>query len=151
MTEEVGNDNSDNATSNPKSVFSKLKPLTAQQRPSIFSKMGNNNTPKSSAFYRLKGDKQPKSSVLGRIKTMGKSSSSSPVQDSNSVFSFLGEVNEVQSSIPSRMKLIFSLGIKTDGSLKVKRFTLVIPSYEASSNSRKTKSKLLLTCHSSGG
>ena len=54
--------------------------------------------------------------------------------DKNSVFSYLGKVNEIQSSIPSRMKRISTLDRKIDGSLIVKRYTLVITS--ASSNSK---------------
>jgi len=49
------------------------------------------------------------------------------------VFSRLGEMNEIKSSIPSRMKRISTLDVKIDGSLKVKRCTLVITNYEASS------------------
>ena len=52
------------------------------------------------------------------------------------MFSRLGEVNEVQSSIPSRMKHISTLDVMTGGSLKVKRHTLVITNCEASSNSK---------------
>jgi len=50
------------------------------------------------------------------------------------VFSLLGEVNEVQSSIPSHMKYISTLDIMTNGSLKFKRCTLVIINCEATSN-----------------
>jgi len=60
----------------------------------------------------------------------------------------LGEVNEVQNSIPSSMNHIFAVDIKMDDSLKVKKRTLVIISCEASSNSKeKTKEdgKLLPT------
>jgi len=46
------------------------------------------------------------------------------------------EVNEVQSFVPSHMKHIFALDIKTDDSLKVKRRTLVTTSCEANSNSK---------------
>jgi len=57
-------------------------------------------------------------------------------QEENSIFSHLAEVNEAQSSVSSRMKRISALDIKTDGSLKVKRCTLVITNCEASSNSK---------------
>jgi len=50
----------------------------------------------------------------------------------SSVFNCLGETNEVQSFVPSCVKCIFILDIKTDGSLKVNRCTLVITSCEAS-------------------
>jgi len=52
------------------------------------------------------------------------------------VFTRLGEVKEVQNYMPSCMKHISTLDVKTDGSLKVKRHTLVITSCEASSNSK---------------
>ena len=64
------------------------------------------------------------------------------------MFSRLGEVNEAQSSVPSRMKRITALDIKTYGSLKVKRHTLVITNCDGSSNSKgkiKGMGKLLLT------
>uniref|UniRef100_A0A7C9DQF5 Uncharacterized protein n=1 Tax=Opuntia streptacantha TaxID=393608 RepID=A0A7C9DQF5_OPUST len=87
-------------------------------------------------FQRLQDDKQPKPSIFTKIKTGAKSSNSSLAQDMNSMFSRLGEINEVQSSVPSRMKQIAAFDIKTDGSLKIKRCTMVITSYEASSNSK---------------
>ena len=98
--------------------------------------MGKDKNPKSSAFHRLKGDKQLKSSVFTKIKTGGKSSSSSPAQRGNFVVSRLGEENEVWSCIPLRMKLVSTLDIKTNSFLKAKRHTLVITSYEASLNSK---------------
>ena len=52
------------------------------------------------------------------------------------MFSHLGEVNQVQNTVPSHMKCIFASGIKADSSLKVKRRTLVITSCETSSNSK---------------
>ena len=51
------------------------------------------------------------------------------------MFSRLDEVNEVQSSVPSCVKCISTLDVKTDGSIKVKRRTLVITNCEANSNS----------------
>jgi len=50
------------------------------------------------------------------------------------MFSRLGEVNEVQSFVPSRMKPITALDIKTNGCLKVKKCILVITSCKARSN-----------------
>jgi len=58
------------------------------------------------------------------------------VQDGDSVFRHLGEVNEVQSFVPSSMKCVSTLDAKTNGSLKVKSCTLVITSYGTSSNSK---------------
>jgi len=52
------------------------------------------------------------------------------------VFNRLGEAREVQSLIPSCMKRVSMLDVKIDGSLKVKRRTLVITNYDASSNSK---------------
>jgi len=51
------------------------------------------------------------------------------------VFSHLGEMNEAQSPIPSCMKRVSTLDVKTDGSLKVKRNSLVITSYGSTSYS----------------
>ena len=51
------------------------------------------------------------------------------------MFSHLSEMNEVQSSVPLRMKYISTLDVKTDGSFKVKRHALVITNYETNSNS----------------
>ena len=137
MAEEARNDKGDNATSDPKSsAFDTLQQSTSPQRPFVFSRMGNDKTPKPSVFRRLKGGKQPKPSVFTRIKTGGKSSSSSLAQDGDSVFYNLGEVNEVQSSVSSHMKRISTLDVKTNGSLKVKRCTLLVSSYGTSSNSK---------------
>jgi len=52
------------------------------------------------------------------------------------MFRYLGEVNEVQSSVSSRMKHVSTLDVITDGSLKVKKRTLVITSYKTSLNSK---------------
>jgi len=38
----------------------------------------------------------------------------------------MGVINEVQSSIPSRIKSFLTLDVKMDGSLKVKRHTVVL-------------------------
>jgi len=54
----------------------------------------------------------------------------------NAMFNRLGEVNEVQSSIPLRMKCIFTLDVKTNSSLQMKKRTLVITNCEASSDSK---------------
>jgi len=52
------------------------------------------------------------------------------------VFNRLGETNEVQSSISSRMKLVPTLDVKTDGTLEVMRRIRVITNYEASSKEK---------------
>jgi len=117
-------------------VFDKWQPSTAQQRPFVFTRMGKGKIPKPSVFQILQERKQSKPSIFTRIKIGGKSSNLSPAQDKNFVFSSLGEVNEIQSLVLSRMKHIFTLDAKTDGSLKVKRCTLVITNCEASWNSK---------------
>ena len=124
MMEEAEKDKHDNAIPNSKSsVFNKLQPSISQQCSSTFSRMRKDKTPKFSRCRGLWEDKQFKPLVFTKIRIGGKFSSSSPAQDRNSVFNLLGEVNEVQSSIPSRMKHIFTLNIKADDSLKVKRRT----------------------------
>jgi len=52
------------------------------------------------------------------------------------MFSHLGDVNEVQSSVASCMKRISTLDITSDGSLKVNRQNLVITNCEVSSTSK---------------
>ena len=47
------------------------------------------------------------------------------------MFTYLGETNEVQSFIPSYIKRVFTLAVKIDGSLKVKRRTLVFTGHGA--------------------
>jgi len=102
----------------------------------IFKRMGRDKPPKLFMFQRLRGGKLPKPSIFTRLKIGGKFSSSSPAQDENSMFSRRGEVNEVQSFISSCMKCISTLDVKTNGSFKVKRRTLVITSYGTSSISK---------------
>ena len=135
--EEAENCKGDNATSCPKSlVFDRLQPSTPHQQPSVFKRIGSDTTFKPSVFRRLQGGKQPKPSVFTRINVGAKSSGSPPVQDEDSVFSRIGELNEVRSSIPSCMKHISTFDVKTDGSLKVNIGTLVISSYVTGSNSK---------------
>ena len=100
------------------------------------TKTGKDRAPKLFMFQRLKEDSQPKPSILIRIAKGKKPSGSSPVQAESSVFNRLGEANEVQSLIPSRMKRVSMLDVKIDGSLKVKRRTVVITNYDASLNSK---------------
>jgi len=47
------------------------------------------------------------------------------------VLSHLGELNEIQSSSPSRMKCVSTLDVKMDNSLMVKRFVLVLTCHGA--------------------
>jgi len=57
------------------------------------------------------------------------------LQEKSLAFSRLGVINEVQSSIPSRMKRFSTLGVKMDGSLRVKRRTVLLTCQQRSSNS----------------
>ena len=88
--------------------------------------MGKGKILKPSVFHRLKKDEQPKYSVFARIKIGEMSSSASPSQKKDLVFSHFGEINEVQSSIPSSMKHVFTLDVKMDNSLKVKGRILIV-------------------------
>ena len=49
-----------------------------------------------------------------------------------STFVHLGEINEVQSTIPSRMKHLLTLDVKTEGSLRVKRRKVVFTGHRVS-------------------
>jgi len=81
-------------------------------------------------FQRLNGDRQPKFPFFTRITRGKKPSGSSPAQAGCLVFNLLGETNEVQIFVPLRINRVSTLDIKIDGSLKVKRHTLVFISYE---------------------
>jgi len=52
------------------------------------------------------------------------------------MFSRLGEINEVQSSIPSCINRVSTLHVKMDASLQVKRCTLVLTGYGANASSK---------------
>jgi len=102
----------------------------------MFNRIGKDKAPKLLVFQILKRYSQPKSSVFIRIDRGKKLLGSSPAQTESSMFNSLGETNEVWSFIPSCMKRVYTLDLKIDGSLKVKRRTLVITSCDASSNSK---------------
>ena len=108
----------------------------SQRHPSVFNRIGKDKAPKLSAFQRLKRDSQLKHSVFTRIAGGKKPSGLSPAQIESLVFNKLGETNEFQSFIPSRMKHVLTLDVKIDGFLKVRRCTLVITSCDASLNSK---------------
>ena len=131
------------AMSNTKpSVFDCLRSPTSQQHPSMFCRMRKDKALMPSVFLTLKGDKQLKSSVFTNIKGDEKSLSSLSAQARSSAFNYLGETNEVHSFIPSLINCISTLDVKTNGSLKVKRRTLVITGLKANSNSNgKVKEK----------
>jgi len=103
----------------------------------IFSRIRKDKNPKSFMVHTIKEDKQSKPFVFPRIKTDGKSSSPLLGQERGPVSNCLGETNEFPSPISSYIKCIFTLDVKIDGTLKVKRYNLVIIiSHEASPNSK---------------
>jgi len=106
----------------------------SQGRPTVFTRIGKDRAPTLSVFQRLKRDSQLKSSVFTRIAKGKNLSGSSPAQVESSVLNHLGEASEVQSLIPSHIKRISMMDAKIDGSLKIKRRTLVITNYDASLN-----------------
>jgi len=73
--------------------------------------------------------------LFARIKTSEESSSSRLQHEKSSAFSRLGVINEVKSSIPSRMKCFSNLDVKTDDSLRVKRRTVIFMGQQNNSNS----------------
>jgi len=103
---------------------------------SVFNRIGKDKFPKLFVFERLKRDSQAKPSIFTRIARGKKPSGSQPAEIESSVFNRLGESNKVQRFIPSHMKRVSTLDVKIDGSLKVKRCTLVITSCDCSSNSK---------------
>jgi len=124
--EEVDVSEDENASRNPKpSVFDRLQSSTSKKRLSVFARIGKGKDHRCSVFNIIKNDPQPKPSVFARIGAGEKSSNSQLQHEKSFVFSRLGMINEVQSLIPSRMKCFSSLDVKTDGSLRVKRRTVV--------------------------
>ena len=137
MMEGADNKGGGQATSSSRaSLFDRLQPFISQRRPFVFNRVGKDKVPKLFVFQRLQRDSQPKPFIFTKITRGKKPSSSSPAQTKSSVFNRLGETNEVQGFVPSRMKRVSTLDVKIDGSLKVKRRTLVITSSDASSNSK---------------
>jgi len=113
------------------SVFNRLQSSTSQGRTSVLNRVGNNKMLRPFAFWRLKVGTQSKPSVFTRIKSSEESPSSSHSQQKASVFSHLGKINEVQSVVPSCMKRLATLDVSIDGSLRVKRSTVVFSGHEA--------------------
>ena len=124
IAEEVNDDKSENAKSNPKvSVFDKLQPSTSCKclfGLAMFIRRRKDKITKASVFYWLKRDKQHKPFVFTRIKMVEMSSSLPSSQERDSVFSCLGEINKVQSSMPLCIKHVSTLDVKKDDSLRVK-------------------------------
>jgi len=124
--EEVDVSEDENASPNPKpSVFDRLQSSTSKKCLPVFACIGKGKDHRCSVFNRIKNDPQPKPSVFARIGAGEKSSSSQLQHEKSSAFSRLGVINEVQSSISSRMKRFSSLDIKIDSSLRVKMRTVV--------------------------
>jgi len=105
-------------------VFDRLQPSSSTKRPSVFTRIG---APKSSVFNKIKKGTEP-------LKA--------PPQDpKGSVFNSLGDTSEVQSFIPSRMKRFSTLDIKTEGSLRVKRHTVIFTGQRSNPDSKKREAQ----------
>jgi len=65
---------------------------------------------------------------------MGEMLSSSPSSQEGDLVSAILEINEVQSSIPVRIKCVSTLEVKVDDLLKVKRCTLVLTGHWANAS-----------------
>jgi len=117
------------------SVIYRLQPSTSKKCPSVFTRIRNGKNHKISVFNRIKDVPHPKHSIFARMKTDKKSSSSRLQRQKSSMFSRLGVINEVQSSIPSHMKRFSSLDVKTDNSLRENRSTVIFTSQQNNSNS----------------
>ena len=141
-TEEVDESEDESASPNPKPfVFDRLQLITSKKRPSVFTHITKGKNHNIYVFNRIKDVPQPKHLSFARIKTGEKSSSSRLQQEKSSMFSHLGVINEVQSSIPSRMEHFFSLDVKIDSSLRLKRHTVVFTGQQKNSNSNKEAEK----------
>jgi len=118
------------------SGFDRIQPSTSHQCPFVFSRIAKGKIPKPSVFHRLKKDEHPKSLVFSKIKIGGMSSRTPSPQNKDSVFNRLGRINEVESSILSRMKHVSTLDVMVDDSLKVKRHILVLIGHGAKASSK---------------
>jgi len=126
----------ENAQADPKSsVFYRLQTSPVEKRPLVFTRIGGSKDRKISVFSRIKVGSRPKPSDFTRIQTAEKPSDSSLQQERSSAFSRLGVINEVQSSVPSCIKRFSTLDVKMDGSLRVKRRTVVLTGQQKSSSS----------------
>ena len=123
----------ENAQANPKSfVFDRLQLHSVEKHPSVFTPIGESKDPKVSVFNKIKDGSRPKRSVFTRSKTIEKPSDSCLQQEKSSAFRHLGVINEVKSSIPSRIKQLSTLDVKMDGSLRVKRRIVVLTGQQKS-------------------
>jgi len=135
MAKENTESDEEDVKNKPKSsVFNRLQSSSLQGRTLAFNRVGNNNMLRPFAFWRLKVGTQSKSSVFTKIKSSEESPSSSHSQEKTSVFGRLDKTNEVQSAIPSHMKRLSTLNVSRDGSLRVKRPTVVFAGHKAHPN-----------------
>ena len=134
--EEVDVSEDENASPNPESsVFDRLQSSTSKKRPSVFAHIRKGKDNSCYVFNRIKDHPQPKPSIFTKIGAGEKSLNSQLQHEKSYAFSRFGVINEVQSSIPSCMKRFSSLDVKTDGSLRVKRRTVVFTGQQKNSNS----------------
>jgi len=134
--EEVNESEEESASPKLKpSVFDRLQSPTPRKCPLVFTRIGKGKGRKVSVFNEIKDVPQKRRSLFARIKTGEDSSSSHLQQEKSSVFSCFGIMNEVQSSIPSCIKRFSSLDVKTDGSLRVKRRTMIFTGQQNNSDS----------------
>ncbi|KAM1291749.1 hypothetical protein ACFX13_019139 [Malus domestica] len=112
--------------------FSATKLIGDQNRTSVFKRL-NTSASRSSVFKRLlKPKKQsnttsfpPRQSVMKRLEEAKKPSRRRKTAPEVEKIDRLAEKDDVQSSIPSRMKRQTILEVNTVGSLKVKRRTII--------------------------
>ena len=136
LVEEAEQSEDESVSPNPTtSVFDWLQSSTSKKCMSVFTYTGKEKDRKISVVNRIKDGPKPKRSIFAIIKTSEMSSSSWLQQVKSSAFSGLGVINEVHSSIPSQMKGFSSLDVKTDGSLRVKRRTVIFMGQQNNSNS----------------
>ena len=102
-------------------MFDRLQPSSSIRRPYVFSTI--RTQPKPSVFNRIKKGIEPLKAPSQKLQS--------------SVFNRLGDINEVQTSIPSRMKRFSTLDVKTKGSLRMKRRTVIFAGQQTNSDSNR--------------
>ena len=118
-------------------MFDRFQSSTWQGHTSVFNRVRNGKILKSSIFYRPKVSTQSEPSVFTKLMSREESPNSSCSQERVPVFGRLGKINEVQSVVPSRTKHLSTLDVSTDGSLRVKRPTVVFTGHRANPTSNK--------------
>ena len=122
-------------------MFDRLQSAAPRKCSSVITRIRKGKGRKISVSNIIRDVPQPRRSLFTRIKTGENSSRLRLQQEKSSAFSCLGVINEVHSSIPSHMRSFSSLDIKTDGSLRVKRCTVVFTGQQKNSNSNKEAEK----------